>query len=129
MCVSYLILSLAKCAEFWRHFQDVVPADCSAEWKRLLREVDRREIKQFRNTFVGHIWDTKLCRPLTNPEIEQAVTTIVDGDEEAFIAWCNNTDGNMYPKTVVSIVEKTRDRIGEEAKLTDQEIARVLGSQ
>ncbi len=123
MCLSYLFLTLVKWTEFYDRFHHVIPADCRADCKSLLKEVDRRDIKRFRNTFVGHIWDTKHGRPLTNPEIEVAVTAIVEGDKDAFSTWCNDHKGNVYPVTVVSIVEHTRNRIREEFALTDRELS------
>ncbi len=122
MCLSYLFLTLDQWAEFYDRFHFVIPADCRADCKWLLKEVRRRDIKRFRNTFVGHIWDKKLSRPLTGPEVEAAAETIVEGDQDAFSAWCNNHDGNVYPDTVVSIVEHTRDRIREEFDLTESEL-------
>lgn len=122
MCFSYLILTLDKWAEFYDRLRYVIPEDCRADCKSLLKEVRRRDIKRLRNTFVGHIWDKKLNRPFTGPEIEAAVETIVKGDQDAFFAWCNNPDGNVYPDTVVSIVEHTRDRIREEFDLTESEL-------
>jgi hypothetical protein len=95
----------------------VIPDDCRDACKGLLREVTRRNIQTFRNTFVGHIWDKEKNRPLTEDEIEAAANTIVEGDEEAFVAWCNDVSANEFPNTVVSIVEHTRDRILEKYEL------------
>lgn len=50
---------------------------------------------------------------------------IVDGDQDAFSAWCNNHDGNEYPHTVVtvvSIIERTRNRIREKFDLSNDEL-------
>ena len=122
MCTSYLFLTLVKWTEFYERFHHVIPEDCRADCKRLLRDIERRDIKRFRNKFVGHIWDKDQGRPLTNAEIEVAVTAIVEGDEDAFATWCNDNKGNKYPATVVSIVERTRDRIREEFALTELEV-------
>src|SRR5439155_9112883 len=90
--------------------------------KRLVKEVERRQIRRFRNTFVGHIWSKKLSRPLTQDEIEAAVQKIVEGDQDAFALWCNNHEANVYPATVISIVERTRDRIRENFNLSEAEL-------
>ena len=122
MSLSYLFLTLDKWTEFYERFHDVIPDDCRSECKSLVKEVHRRKIKGFRNTFVGHIWDKKQGRPLTGAEIEAAADAIVDGDEDAFSTWCNNREHNEYPDTVVSIVEHTRDRLSEDYMLTESEL-------
>ena len=122
MSLAYLFLTLDKWTEFYDRFHHVIPDDCRAECKSLLKEVRRRKIKGFRNTFVGHIWDKKLERPLTGPEIEAAAEAIVEGDQDAFSAWCNNHERNEYPDTVVSIVERTRDRLRQDFDLTEGEL-------
>jgi hypothetical protein len=124
MCLFHLILTLDKWSEFYGRFHHIVPADCRDACKQLVKEVARRKIKRFRNTFVGHIWSKKLRRPLTQDEIEAAVLTIVDGDPDAFVRWCSNHEANVYPTTVVSIVERTRDRIREVFGLSEAELFR-----
>lgn len=122
MCLAYLFLTLDKWNEFYRRFHHVLPSDCRLECKRLLTEVQRRKINRFRNTFVGHIWDKRLNRPLTPLELEAAVGVIVEGDQDTFVQWCNNHEVNEYPKTIVSIIEHTRDRIREEFNLRDEDL-------
>lgn len=122
MCLAHLFLTLDKWAEFYDRFHHVVPADCRSACKQLVKEVARRKIRRFRNTFVGHIWSKKLNRPLTQDEIEATVLEIVEDDQDAFVRWCNSHESNVYPTTVVSIVERTRDRIREEFKLSEAEL-------
>ena len=69
-----------------------------------------------------HIWSEKMNRPLTQDEIEAAVLEIVEDDQDAFVRWCSNHESNVYPTTVVSIVERTRGRIREEFKLSEAEL-------
>ena len=121
MSLAYLILTLDKWTEFYDRFHCVIPEDCREVCKDLYKEVNRRKIKQFRNTFVAHIWDKKLNRPLTSPEIQELADTITEADEDAFCTWCNNPAENTYPNTVVSIVETTRDRILDEFDIKDDE--------
>jgi hypothetical protein len=122
MCLSHLFLTLQKWTEFYERFHHVVPADCRPTCKKLFKEVQRRQVSRFRNTFVGHIWDKKRRRPLTEEEIEAAVRQIVEGDQDAFARWCNDHEGNVYPVTVVSIVERTRDRIRKVFGLSEAEL-------
>lgn len=64
MCLSYLFLTRVKWTEFYDRFHRVIPDDCRPECKALLKEIERRKLKQFRNTVVGHIWDKKKGRVL-----------------------------------------------------------------
>ena len=50
------------------------------------------------------------------------INSIVAGDEDAFLKWVNDPQGNRFPDTIVGIVEKTRDRIGEENGLSKEDI-------
>lgn len=122
MCLSYLFLTLDKWDEFYRHFHPIIPDSCRNACRQLRDEINRLGIKRFRNTVVGHIWDKKRNRPLTDQEIEEAVNIIVKNDPDAFEAWCNNPDGNHFPETVISIIEHTRDRIRADYRLDDVEV-------
>lgn len=114
MALSYLFLTLDKWIEFYERFGRVIPEDCREPAKVLKKEIEQRGIRRFRNTFVGHIWDKKRARPLTADEVAEAADAIVKGDEDAFCRWCNDPDGNVYPNTVVSVIERTRDRLSQE---------------
>lgn len=111
MCLSHLLLALDKWSEFYDHFHRVIPDDCRPACKQLTSKVRRRRIDRFRDTVVGHIWDKKLNRALTSEEIEAASQAIVEGDPDGFVEWCNHPTSNLFPSTVISIVEHTRDRI------------------
>lgn len=126
--LGYLFLTLCKWTEFYDRFLHVTPDDCRAKCKSLTREIRRRKIPEFRNTFIGHIWDKKRGRPLTGAEIEAAAEVIVEGDADGFCAWCNNHEDNKYPNTVASIVEHVRDRLIEEFSLTAAELEESLTS-
>ena len=88
--LGYLFLTLDKWTEFYDRFHRVIPDDCRSECKSLRKEIRRRKIKEFRNTFIGHIWDKKRGRPLTETEIEAAANGIVEGDQELVVAALKN---------------------------------------
>jgi hypothetical protein len=79
--------------------------------------VQRREVVKFRNKVVGHIWDRDKARPMTDEEINAAMAKIEGGNQEAFVSWCAEREAS-----VLKIVADTRDRIEEEAGLTDGEL-------
>jgi hypothetical protein len=113
MCLQHIVLALAKLAEFWERFHDVVPTEYREQFKLLLKELRRRGVKEFRNKAAGHIWDKDLGRPLVQSEIQERLLRIADGDRRTFLEWVFGEQENIYPKTVVSIVEAVRDRLME----------------
>lgn len=113
MCVSHLILGLNKLCEFWEKFHCLVPEEERPEMKALVSKLQRRGIKEFRNTVVAHVWDKKCRRTRTQSEVITLLNQISDGDPGGFLMWLNNPNDNTYPKTVVSIVQTLRDHLRE----------------
>ncbi len=122
MCFSHLIITLSKWAELYEHYASLIPEDCRPACKDLKKEIDRRKIRGFRNKCVGHIWDKKVKRPLTEGELDNYINAIVDNDPVAFVEWLNNPTANEFPNTVVSVVDTTRDRLREAFAITDNEL-------
>lgn len=122
MCLAYLFLTLNKLSEFYDRFHSVVPDDCKSIFKDLVKDIRRRKVKEFRDTFVGHVWDKRRNRPLTNSELEAAVLAIVDDDPDAFVSWCNDFSDNPSPDTVIGIVEHTREQIRYTHRLSDEDL-------
>jgi hypothetical protein len=126
VCLSTLFLALCKWAEFYDAFHDLIP-DAYRKGARDLRDVvKKRRIVDFRNRFVGHILDKRKGRPLTLGEIDESVEAIVRGDQDAFVRWCNdrNPVANLYPDTVVGIIETIRDGIRDGYGLTMGDLER-----
>ena len=46
---------------------------------------------------------------------------ITDGDVSTFLDWINNPRGDIYPSTVVSIVETVRDTLMKQHSITFNE--------
>ncbi len=122
MCVSHVILTLSKFVEFYRHYRPQITSDCLDACKKLQKDLVSRGVVDFRNKRVGHIWDRDKQRPLTWKETEAYINSIVAGDEKAFLKWVNDPQGNRFPDTIIGIVEKTRDRIGEQNSLSSRDI-------
>ena len=121
-CLSQLVLALSKWLEFYDHYARILPRVCVSDCKALNAELKKRELKKFRNTVVGHIWNKENKRPLSGHEIEAAFQSLVNGDADVFVAWCNSTGKNTYPNTIVSIVERVRDEIIREHGISEVEI-------
>ena len=123
MCLSHLVVTLSKWGEVYDRYGAIFPSDVRDACRNLRKEIDRRGIRNFRNTVVGHIWDKKLRRPLTVPEIENRLASIIGNSLESFRAWINNPTANRFPETVVAVCERVRDRIGEENGLRPTDLS------
>ncbi len=111
MSLSHVFLALSKFHEWYRRFKSEIPEDCKDACKELYRNIGDKGIVKFRNNRIGHIWDKKLDRPLTFNEVDEIINKIVSHDEGAFLLWVNNPKKNDFPKTVVSVIERTHDQI------------------
>jgi hypothetical protein len=111
MCLSHLVLGLAKFDEFNRRFSKVIPSEYRPAVKGLVRTIKEKEIVTFRNKCVGHIWDEEIDRPLVHSEILARLSRITENDLDGFLRWVNNPAANTCPTTVVGIVEALRDAI------------------
>ena len=122
MCVPHLILGLNKLCEFWKEFHRLVPDELRPEMKAVISKLERRGIKEYRNTVVAHVMDTKRGRTRTQTEVIAMLNRISDDDPSGFLLWLNNPNDNAYPKTVVSIVYALRDHLRELHGVTANEI-------
>jgi len=122
LCLSHLIVTLSKWTELYDRYKAVIPREARRACLDLRKEIERRGIREFRNKVVGHTWDSAVKRPLTHDEIDTRLTQVLNGDQQTFLAWVNNPRDNVFPNTVVSICEETRERIRVEHGLNDSEI-------
>jgi hypothetical protein len=122
MCIWHVISTLSKWQEVYDCYSGLFPADVREASKHLRKELERRGVRSFRNTVVGHILDKKTKRPLSAEDLTAKLQTVFDGDMEPFLLWINDPSGNESPKTVVGIVEHVRNRLMEEHKLTDADL-------
>lgn len=122
LCVCHLILGLNKLCEFWAVYNHLVPSELRPEVKALVSKLEKRGIKNFRNTVVAHVWDKKRRRTPTQGEAIEQLNRISDGNPGVFLLWLNNPKDNTYPKTVFSIVLTLRDRLRELHGVTPDEV-------
>ena len=94
MCFSHLALAFCKLLEFWEHYQALVPDAHRNVLKQLNAEIRRRGAKDFRNKVAGHIWDTKVQRPLRHSEIMARLERLVGKHADDFLSWINNAQSN-----------------------------------
>ena len=122
LCLFHLVLSLAKWVEYYKQYKAVLPQDVREGCRHLFKEVQDRKVVDFRNKIVGHIWDRDQNRPVRTDEAMDRLAEVCRNDFKGFLKWINDPDGNVFPRTVVAIVEHTRDRIAEEYGLTDADL-------
>jgi hypothetical protein len=122
MCLSHLVVTLSKWAELYDSYKAVIPSETRAACLKLRKEIDARGIRDFRNTVVGHIWDSELKRPLMRSEVDTRLAKVLGDDEQSFLIWINSPTDNVFPKTVVAICEAVRDGIRSEYGIENSEI-------
>ena len=122
MCMTQVILTLFKWVEFYEKYSDLIPDNMRDDCKMLLKRVKARDVEHFRNSCIGHIWNKDKNRPLHNSEIEDLLNKITLNHVGKFMKWINDPENNLYPNTVVSIVEQLRDAIAAQHKVEYQEV-------
>jgi hypothetical protein len=122
LCVFHLIISLNKYIEFYKHYKSIIPDEVQDACKGLMKLLKDKKVPDFRNTVVGHIWNKDKKAPITEEEHDNYSKKIYGGNFETFLLWINNSNSNIFPETVVSIVEHTKNKIAEKYKISDIEI-------
>ncbi len=122
MCLSHLIVTLAKWPDFHRRYRAMIPRDCRDDCEELTKTLKSKRVEEFRDRTPGRIWNHRSNAPLTTAEIDHRIEQITDGSPEVFLSWLNNHHHNRFPETVVSIAEHVLDRIKDEHELSDTDI-------
>ena len=122
MCITYLILSLAKLMEFYDRYNRILPRQDGVELKAVRSELGARGLLDLRNKVIGHIWDKERNRPLTDSEVDTQLAKITKGNPDEFIAWINGDTPETEPKCVVNLIERTRNLLIAQHSATDEEL-------
>jgi hypothetical protein len=122
LCIFHLIISLNKYIEFYQHYKSIIPEEVRDSCKELMKILKDKNIPEFRNKIVGHIWDKDKKTPITEEEHDNYSKKIYGDSYISFLLWINNADNNIFPSTVVSIVEHTKNKIAEKYNISDSEI-------
>ncbi len=121
MCYSHILLGLSKFIELYEAYHDVIPADCRTPCKNIMKIIKSKGIHEFRSKYVAHLIDKETGRPLNLDELAIYLDGIFGEDDAKFIRWVNDQK-NDFPNTVVSVIEKTRDRIMEQNGILKEEM-------
>ncbi len=122
MCLSYIVLTLAKWLEFYDKYQSFIPNEHRNEVRVLNKRLKDMRIKEFRNKCIGHIWDNDYKRPLMHSEIMKRLNVIIENNLEEFLRWVNDPQNNVYPNTIISIVESIRDSVISKYRIKGSEV-------
>jgi hypothetical protein len=122
LCLSHLILNLCKVIEFWTRYKSVVPTQLKEAFKSLVKTLEGRKVTEFRNKYIGHIWDDELNRPLVHSEVIRKIEILCEGDLNNVLNWINNPKANSFPCTVISVIETTRDALVATYQIGNDEI-------
>ena len=123
MCYSHILLGLSKFTEFYEAYNDVIPVDCKIPCKNVLKIIKGKGIKELRNKYFAHLIDKKTGRPLNLVEIEECLDRLFGNGQDGtnFIRWVNGQK-NVFPNTVVSVIEKTRDGILKQNRISKEKM-------
>ncbi len=56
LSTTYLVLALAKWMEFYKRYRELIPQRTAVTAKTVYRDLEKRNVRDFRNKVVGHIW-------------------------------------------------------------------------
>ena len=122
MSHSHTLLGLSKFIEFYKTYHDLIPPACRTPCKNMMKIIESKKIYDFRSKYVAHVIDEDTGRPLNLNELEDYIGAIFGQDETSFIRWVNDQK-NIFPTTVVSVLEKTRDEMMRENGISKGEMS------
>ena len=122
MSHSHTLLGLSKFIEFYKTYHDLIPPACRTPCKNMMKIIESKKMKDFRSKYVAHVIDEDTGRPLNLNELEDYIGAIFGQDETSFIRWVNDQK-NVFPTTVVSVLEKTRDEMMRENGISKGEMS------
>ena len=122
MSHSHTLLGLSKFIEFYKTYHDLIPPACRTPCKNMMKIIESKKIYDFRSKYVAHVIDEDTGRPLNLNELEDYIGAIFGQDETSFIRWVNDQK-NVFPTTVVSVLEKTRDAMMRENGISKGEMS------
>jgi len=123
LCLNHIFIALSRWQEFYKKFAHDIPDPERSSAKKLNADLDRRDLRTFRNEFLAHIWCKRHNRPLTDSEISDTAHKVADGDFSRFVNWIHDYHAPEEVETVVRIIERLRDSFFDVYNLTGQEIS------
>jgi hypothetical protein len=81
--------------------------------KEITDLVERREIGEFRNKVIGHIWDKDTGRPLSPELVDKRIAEIIP-DNVQFFSWILNLRDANDPTTIVGKLKAAATSLNKE---------------
>jgi hypothetical protein len=122
MCLWHTIATLSKWQELYDCYNEIFPVDVRKAARDLRKELEKRGIRDFRNTVIGHILDKKTKQPISAAELNAKLVKIFNGSSDEFSLWINNPAGNHFPESVIAIIEQIRNRLMQDYSLKASEL-------
>jgi len=107
----HLLLALAKWMEFYNKYKGLIPYELAPAAKANYKKLRSRDVREFRNKVVGHIWDDKLKRALSTDEVHGRLEKILGPDEDSFNRWIYDADATSRTDHLVGLTEEIRDAL------------------
>lgn len=105
-----LALTLCKVMEFHNAFRDYLPEALRSELNFVNARLARSRILEYRNKYVGHLFDRKTKKPLDHQTISNYWTALLEGqNEEAFRAWWWSVRSEPELTSVAGIMARIAD--------------------
>jgi hypothetical protein len=109
-----LALTLCKVMEFHTAFRSQIVADLRDELDSVNSRLARSRILDYRNKYVGHIFDRRTKKPLHPTAILGYWEALLEGqDEEQFRAWWWSTRREPELRSVAGLMVRIADSLGE----------------
>lgn len=122
MSTTHLFIALTKWSELYNRYKYLIPENARLYALILKKNIDQKNIREFRNKYIGHVIDNKTNQPLTIEETDTYVNRIIDNDLDKFLLWVNNPQANEKGRTVVGTTEYIRDQIMSEYNLSNDDV-------
>ncbi len=120
-CIMHLVIALSKWSELYKRYRDVIPQNVSKDAKDLLKDIEDRGVRKFRNTVVGHVWDEEVNRSPTVQEVEERLDQVLSGNVDDFLMWINSPKKSNVG-TVVGIIERVHGQIKTDWGFTEKDL-------
>lgn len=121
MSLNHIFISLTKWYEIYERYLYLFPKEIKHTAKALVKDIDARNVRDFRNKYIGHVLDNDTKKPLSIEETDAFVDDIIKGDIASFILWVNNPE-TVDEKNVSGKTHIIKDAILKEFNLTDDDL-------
>ena len=122
MVLCHTGVTLWKVREILAEYARVIPRPNAEVARALRKDLDKRGVKNFRDTYAAHIHDKRTGRPLTVEDLERAIESLANGTSvENFLDWVHEPN-SVRRDTVVAVLEALRSGLQQEWGFKDEEL-------